>query len=271
MQIMMQITGLSRKEVEEIASKEIKDMGLESFFQQQSPNAKSSNAKSSNAKSSKNTSKPNYDEENYPHYLPAKKVQKYTIRVSLRGISPVIWRKFECPSNITLRHLTEYILSVMDWMGYHLNHIAVGDVFYEPYYQRDAGMEDMGWTEHRNQEDYTIADILNEKGKTVRFEYDFGDSWEHDIRLSAIDEYKKGEPREIVFKSGKRACPPEDCGGIWGYQNLLKIYEKKVSGKRLTKEERGHLEWYQMMDDDFDPDYFDIDETKSFTEDFNVE
>ena len=64
---------------------------------------------------------------------------------------------------------------------------------------------------------------LHEEGETIVWEYDFGDSWEHDVRLSSFEEYAEGEPRQIVFVGGKRVCPPEDCGGVRGYEKLLEL------------------------------------------------
>ena len=259
---LMDMSGQSRQEVEQILSKSIHEMTSSI------PVIHPTTAAATN-KVLRDGKPLDFDEFNYPHYLPAEHVMKYTIRVSLRGISPAIWRKFECPSNITLRHLTELILDLMGWAGYHLNHIYYGkDAFYEPYYQRDAEMEMMSSWEHLNQEEATIADILSEKGKTLRFEYDFGDSWEHDIRLSSIDEYAPGEPHIIVFKGGKRACPPEDCGGIWNYADLLDILAKKRARKRLTQEEKEILEWADV-DKDFDPEFLDLEECEEVCEDFN--
>ena len=206
--------------------------------------------------------KKDLDEDHYPPYLPSDEVKKYTLRFTLRGIKPSIWRKVEVPSNISLRHLSELIIETMGWRGYHLNHFRIGlDTFYEPYYQRDGDFEDFGWSRHFNQEEHTISEVLREKGKQIIFEYDFGDSWEHDIRLSSIGEYAPGEDREIRFVGGKRACPPEDCGGVWGYEDLCEIHEKKASGKRLTRDERERLEWYSNTEGgkDYDPELFEED------------
>lgn len=219
---------------------------------------------------SKKTSKPSYTQTNYPHYRPSISVLKYTLRITLRGIKPAIWRKIEVPSNITLRHLGDLILDLMGWENYHLNQYHKGNDFYLPFYQRDMeAEEDMFFDNYNyNQEDYTIADILSKKGATHLFEYDFGDSWEHEIRLSSIDEYTDKEPHEIVFVGGKRACPPEDCGGVWGYEELLAILEKRKAHKRLTSDEKGYLEW-AGWDDDFDPDYLDKDLCMGIVRRFN--
>lgn len=193
-------------------------------------------------------------DDDYPHFLPSDNVRKFTVRVSLKEITPIVWRKFQCPSNISLRHLTELVIRLMGWENEHLNHILAGSrTFYVPRCQDDP---DMNWGPHLYQEDFMLSDILNEKGDTVRWEYDFGDSWLHDIRLSAIDEYKADEPHDIVFKGGRQACPPEDCGGVWGYQELLELYGRYEAHKRLTREEKERLVAYDMFDD-YDPDYFD--------------
>ncbi len=240
LQFIMQQTGISRKEAEKVITKSIAEMTNGPIFKTRT-----------SKKNGKKDTKPKYDEENYPHFLPSDDVRKYTIRVSLKGITPTIWRKFECPSNISLRHLTELLLSLMGWENEHLNQIQQGQYdFYVPFYQHDP---DYDWGDHRYQEEYMLSDLLHEKGKTVRWEYDFGDSWQHEIRLSSIDEYGADEPHNIVFKSGKRVCPPEDCGGIWGYQELLELHEKRKSRRHLTSEEKERLEWYGI-DKNYDPD-----------------
>ena len=204
-----------------------------------------------------------FSEDRYPRYLPAKDVKKYTLRFTLRHIRPSIWRKVEVPSNITLRHLAELIIEVMGWSGYHLNHFRIdNDTYYEPYYQRDGDMEfGFSRTRHFNQEEHMVSEVLFEKGKHIIFEYDFGDSWEHEVRLSSVGEYGDGEPREIKFVGGKRACPPEDCGGVWGYEELCEIAAKKAAGKRLTRDERERLEWYSDAPDGgtYDPESLDLD------------
>ena len=203
---------------------------------------------------------------NYPHLLPSSQVKKFTVRVSLKGFSPIIWRKFECPSNISLRHLTELMIELMGWGNVHLNQIITsGDVRYIPCNQHNSGMR---WGEIRYQEEYMLSDILREKGSTAIWEYDFGDSWKHEIRLSSIEEYEPDDVRGIVFKSGRRACPPEDCGGIWGYLELLELYERQKAHKRLNAEERERLEWYGLGRN-FDPEYLDEEECRSICNRFS--
>ncbi len=207
------------------------------------------------------------DETNYQHFLPRTTFKKYTLRVTLKGIKPPIYRKFIVPSNITLRHLSELLLELMGWEDEHLNQFRNGNNYYAPAYQREDEMPIMfGAAQNFNQEEYTLSDLLSEKGKSIEWEYDFGDSWCHEVKLSSIGEYDQDEPI-ISFVKGERACPPEDCGGIWGYQELLDIYAKKKSRKRLDAEEKERLEWFGL-DKDFDPEEFDTDFAQEICESF---
>lgn len=206
-------------------------------------------------------------EYDYPHFLTRDNVQKYTLRVTLKGIKPAIYRKFNVPSNISLRHLSELLLELMGWMNEHLNQFRKYDKYYAPAYQREHEMPVLfGSARNFNQEDFALSDLLSEKGKSIEWEYDFGDSWLHEVKLSSIGEYKEGEAL-VSFVKGERECPPEDCGGIWGYQDLLKLYAKKATRKRLTEEEKERLDWYDM-DEDFDPDLFDADFAQIICEDY---
>lgn len=204
--------------------------------------------------------KKKYTEQRYPLYVKTDTVVKYTLRISMRYIKPSIWRKIEVPSNITLRYLSEILIYTIGWENIHLNHFRVGDLLYVPYYQRDDEFEGFECERRFNQEEYTIADILQEKGKHVFFDYDFGDSWEHEVKLSSIVEYADGESRAIKYIGGKRACPPEDCGGVWGYDELCGIITKPKS--KLSNDEKEFLAYY----DGYDPEYLDEEDLRNFFE-----
>lgn len=205
----------------------------------------------------------------YPHFLSREDVKKCTLRVTLQNMKPAIYRKFNVPSNISLRHLSELLIKLMGWSGYHMNQFRKGNSYYAPAYQREGELPSL-YSELRNfnQEDFALSDILSEKGKTIEWEYDFGDSWCHDVRLSSIGDYKNPELR-VSFIKGERACPPEDCGGVWGYEDILAIYEKKKARKRLTSEEKDRLDWYGMDPKDFNPEEFDGEEAEEICYGYN--
>lgn len=200
-----------------------------------------------------------YTRENYPSFRDGDHALEYTLRVTLKNIKPSIYRKFVVPSNITLRHLADLIIELMGWSGGHLNAYHIKGHNYHPAYQMTpeygyyGGIYD---NDHR-QEDYTIADVLSQKGKAVELEYDFGDGWCHEIRLSSISEYLDEEPHRIYFLKGERACPLEDIGGPWGYMDMIGIVEKKRAGKRLTREEKERLDWMDIDPMLYDPEYLD--------------
>lgn len=101
-----------------------------------------------------------------------------------------------------------------------------------------------GWDEY-------IADYFWEPGRTAKYEYDFGDSWHHEILLEGILLKEKGTKYPICI-DGQRACPPEDCGGIWGYENLLKVLRNPNH-----EEYESMTEWLSGWYGKYDPEAFD--------------
>ena len=93
-----------------------------------------------------------------------------------------------------------------------------------------------------------ISEYFSLEHTKATYVYDFGDNWEHTVTLEKIVPRKKGRQYPVCLK-GKRACPPEDCGGVWGYKDLLEIIS-----------DPDHEEYDEMMewlDEDFDPEAFD--------------
>ncbi len=148
--------------------------------------------------------------------MPARKADAhriYQLKITLQRIRPPIWRRIQVPSDITLPRLHDVLQIVMGWSDYHLHVFKIGGTEY--------GMPDPEY----------CADIANERrvklGHVVRweqvqflYEYDFGDSWEHQILVEKIL-YSQPNRHSPVCLTGRRACPPEDCGGVWGYAELL--------------------------------------------------
>lgn len=262
-EVMMQMTGESRQNVEHMISASLAEMMHKPVFAGQSPSGRNRNAK-----------KAKFTETEYPHFLPRTNVMKYTLRIVLQGLKLSVWRKIDVPSNITLRHLSDLLVPLMGWENEHLNQfkqtINRFDRYYAPFYQRDEELNDFGWgrRENLNQEEFTISDLLTEKGKHITWEYDFGDSWEHTVTLSSVSDYAEDEEHKIRFVGGKNACPPEDSGGVWGYAELLELWEKHKARKRLSAEDKERLEWYGMGDD-FNPAELDTEGLRELCDEFN--
>ena len=200
----------------------------------------------------------------YPKFLMRQNVKKYTIRISLQGIRPVIWRKLEVPSNISLAFLGFVLLEAMGWENEHLHQFRKDNHFYSPENQQDPDMfPDFGGVVNHKSEEFCLSDIMTEKGDKVLFDYDFGDDWHHQILLSSVGDYADDEPRKVRLIGGKNACPPEDCGGEWGYNALCEYY---YTGKQAEGVDESFYSW---VDDDFDPEYFPMEEMKAWMDGMN--
>ena len=193
------------------------------------------------------------------------KCVEYHLRIKLNNAPLPIWREFKVPSNVTLEFLSFIINDLMGWEGVHLHEFKQKDTLYKntACLKQDA---DMGFffsrVETRDTNNYTIADLLKEKGDRIKYEYDFGDSWEHDLWLKGVREYSPEEPRGIVVVKGTGACPPEDCGGVWGYTELLELLKKK----RKTADDKERLKWYNL-DKRFNPEEFEIEFAQDIMDD----
>jgi hypothetical protein len=97
----------------------------------------------------------------------------------------------------------------------------------------------------------TLAEVAPKAGQTFTYLYDFGDGWEHNIKVEEITAPKEGA-RYPVCVAGKRAAPPEDCGGIWGYADFLEAI--------ANPEHAQHDEMLEWVGGEFDPEWFDVDE-----------
>lgn len=197
-----------------------------------------------------------------PMTLPRKEVKELHLRIKLNRTDLKIWRELKVPSNITLEALAKVLLDVMGWENEHLYQFVINNEFYE-IENKDDFPPLFGKIKKHDITKYTLSDVLQEKGKRIEFDYDFGDEWQHDLWIKGEREYAKYEKHSITCVKGQGACPPEDCGGVWGYAELLELRNKK----RLTRDEKERLEWYDLLDG-FDPDYFDKEFVDELMEDW---
>lgn len=174
--------------------------------------------------------------------------QIYQIQIALRGFKPKIWRRVLVPSDLLLSHFHFVIQKAMGWEDDHLHQFIKNRTFYTVRMK-----EDYLWDETNNV-DYKkmkISDLLTVEKETIIYEYDFGDSWEHDIILEKILPVDP-KMKYPVCVAGEMNCPPEDCGGVWGYAEMLEILKQPDH-----EEYESYLEW---LGDEFDPEHFDKDE-----------
>ena len=166
----------------------------------------------------------------------------YQLKISLRESKPPIWRRIQVKSNTTLAKLHDIFQIAMGWTNSHLHQFIIHGVEYgipDPDYDMDI----------ENEKRVKLGELnFAEKEKFI-YEYDFGDSWEHEILVQQIVPIEKGGQYPICLK-GKRACPPEDCGGIWGYSEFLDAIEDVNH-----PEHDDMLEW---IGGEFDSEEFDV-------------
>ena len=180
--------------------------------------------------------------------------KEYHIRVKLNNAPVKIWRELLVPSNVSLELLALLLIEAMGWNNSHLHQFRKGDVLFKSTEDLQASRDFIGFGMPRMIHDanqISLGNVLKEKGDRMKFEYDFGDSWEHEVWVKGIREYEEDEEPEAVLVKGAGACPPDDCGGVWGYEELLNIRQKK----RKKKEEKEMLEWFGI-DHYFDPCFF---------------
>jgi len=171
----------------------------------------------------------------------------YQIKVTLQHTKPPIWRRLLVPTGITLRKLHVILQIAMGWTDSHLHQFIYRGQYYGQPDPEGWGIECIPETKVK------IEDLLSREKSSMIYEYDFGDGWEHKITLEKILPYTKDTAVPVCLK-GLRACPPEDCGGPYGYEDMLAILK-----------EPGHPEYADVSEwfggGDFDPDFFDIEET----------
>ncbi len=173
--------------------------------------------------------------------------EAYQLKITLDDIRPPIWRRIQVPASITLNQLHEVIQEAMGWSGYHLHLFEIGHGTYTaPGVGEDR--DDVG-TEDEDDAEYSFQDVINSPRQKFRYTYDFGDGWDHTIEVEKILPAASAG-KDPICLAGKRACPPEDCGGPWGYTELLEAL-------RDPHHER-HEELTEWAGSDFDPEAFSL-------------
>jgi hypothetical protein len=136
------------------------------------------------------------------------------IKIKLLGVSkPPIWRRLQLRADTRLDHLHDIITAAFGWQGYHMHVFTSGP---EEFGSPDP---ELGHTDERN---VSLGQLISGIGDRLRYTYDFGDDWEHEI---VVEDLLDADPdiHYPALVAAKGACPPEDCGGPWGYADLKAI------------------------------------------------
>ena len=170
----------------------------------------------------------------------------FRIRIDLARYRPKIWRRLLIRSDLPLYDFHLAIQIAMGWENSHLHQFIKDKTFYSERLEDDWTWDD---SHNKDYEGMIISDLLIKEKDKIEYEYDFGDGWVHEIKLEKIlpaDEAMKSP----VCTDGALASPPEDCGGIWGYAQMLEILKDPGHGQ--------HEETLEWVGETFDPEFFDI-------------
>lgn len=175
----------------------------------------------------------------------AKPAQVYQIKVTLCDSQPPIWRRIQVRSDTTLGRFHKILQCVMGWEDAHLHQFVIRGEQYGTPDQDEEGLR-----KTRDERKYKLSELVAGEGEELLYNYDFGDCWQHVLAVEKTlspDEHA----RYPVCLAGERACPPEDVGGIPGYEDFLEA----INDPKHPEHEE-YLEW---IGGEFDPDAFDLD------------
>jgi hypothetical protein len=139
----------------------------------------------------------------------------HELRITLDDVKPRIWRTFVVPSGIPLAALHRVIQSVMGWEDSHLHRFEINGVGYEilmPGLDQEADTQDASKA--------VLGELVPNAGAGFVYQYDFGDNWVHRVEVLTVGLPSSGAKYPICT-GGERACPPEDCGGVGGFEVVL--------------------------------------------------
>jgi hypothetical protein len=169
-------------------------------------------------------------------------VQIYQLKVTLREVRPPVWRRFHVRSDMMLEQLHWALQLIVGWTDSHLHQFRAARA-------ASGRARSAQVVESEDERRVILAEVLRKPKDRLIYEYDFGDGWEHELELEEI----LTVPPEGKFPwvlSGKRACPPEDVGGPWGYANFLKAL--------ADPKHPDHEDLAEWCGAPFDPEAFDV-------------
>ncbi|MDR1041130.1 MAG: plasmid pRiA4b ORF-3 family protein [Deltaproteobacteria bacterium] len=173
----------------------------------------------------------------------------YSFRIELKWITPKIWRYFYVPSDISLIHFHLAIQAVMGWENDHLFSFNIsGEEYFDEVFTPFHSLADESEFELGN---VRLDGLELVKGSRFTYMYDMGDSWDHVIKVLSTDYVPKVPGRRFGCFKGARACPMEDCGGVYGYYHLLDVLADPDHDEHEFR-----MEW---AGGPIDPEAFDLD------------
>lgn len=177
----------------------------------------------------------------------------FQFKIQIKGITkPTVWRRILVNSKTSFRDFHEIIQNAFGWTFSHL-YLFSEKGFQSPAQIQDPEFSDEEYSESTESDRVALQDIFKKAQQTYTYIYDFGDSWEHKIILEKITDEKIKHPSCIA---GEGQCPPEDCGGIWGFSEF-----KEAVNNPEHPEYEDYREWFGLNEEDYwGPKEFDLEE-----------
>ncbi len=177
---------------------------------------------------------------------------RFTVRIDLDGAQPPIWRRLVLDGGLSLAQLHGVLQVAMGWTDCHLHQFRMGPM--ESVHRTAPFVTDLAEAEGdegTHERDVRLDEVVAEPGHVLVYEYDLGDGWDHTLRVESVAP-RDGDAPAARCLEGERACPPEDAGGVHGYEEMLAL---RAPGAATTQWDRHRLSW---LGDDFDPEAFDV-------------
>lgn len=186
----------------------------------------------------------------------------YVVRIDLDDARPPIWRRVRLASDLTLDHLHGILQVVMGWTDSHLHQFQMGPDSKDRRVEGFLTDFDLfeGETEGVHEGDVRLDQVLAKPGQRLFYWYDFGDSWHHTVKLEKVEPWVEGDP-EARCVTGRRACPPEDVGGLYGYEEVVAALAGDLGDPPDWIREK--LDW---LPPGYDPAAFDAGEVNALLE-----
>jgi Plasmid pRiA4b ORF-3-like protein len=169
----------------------------------------------------------------------------YQLKITLEHSKPPIWRRIKV-ADCTLDELHDLIQLAMGWHDCHMHSFQVGDTYY--------GNAEVDDPEAIDEACVLLSSLVNAGQEKIRYWYDFGDDWWHTIKVEKVSDLDPKERLPICLK-GARACPPEDVGGVWGYESFLATLQ--------DPKDENHQDLMEWSGGSFDPEAFDLNDVNA--------
>ena len=199
----------------------------------------------------------------------------YQFKIQIQNITkPPVWRRVVVPAETTFSMFHEIIQGAMGWYYQHLYSFSPSGYGSMPWIEEESDDDDLFSFGDSSEEKISankikLSDIFKRKGQTFTYIYDFGDDWKHKITLEEIDKNNISPFPKLI--EGKGACPPEDCGGEWGYEHLKQVVADKSHPEFEDIKEWLYGDEEGLFGEDeaiWDPNEFDLETEKEAFDDY---